>query len=335
MKSNNINVDTSWLISVIIPVYNKEKHIKKCIDSVLNQSYQNFEIILVDDGSFDNSGKILDDYLKKDERIKVFHIENGGVLAARNFGVKKSNGEFISFIDADDTVEPEYLEKLLDILLVNKCDISQCNYSNVLEDIKTPVSNSGEILIQNSDEAIEYLLLGKKYVVGLWPKLYKRELFYNISEYRDIKVHEDYIVNFSAFQNAKKTAFIDLPLYNYYNNEDSVTHLINRVKFCQDVKFVSKLVLEKSKNKPYEKLALARYQKSYLSLYNSMLSDNKVGKEEKQKCLNELKSIYKGDNLYNSKEKFKAMIFIYTPFIYKIGFRFYDKIRKKKLDPEQ
>lgn len=339
MKSNSLskndNGSSMELISVIIPVYNKEKYIEKCIDSVLSQSYKNLEIILVDDGSVDNSGKILDSYLERDNRIKVFHIKNGGVLAARNFGVKHSTGQYLSFIDADDTVETKYLEKLLKVLLDNNCDISQCNYSNVVKGITTPVADTGEILIQSSDEAIEYILSGKKYVVGLWPKLYKRELFNNIPEYSGIKVNEDYIINFCAFQNANKTVFIDLPLYNYFCNEDSVTHTISSVVACQDVQYVAKLILAKSKNKPYEKLALKRYQKSFLGLYSSMLLTRHADREEKQKCLNELRKIYKGDNLFSSKDKLKAKIFIYTPFIYKIGYRFFDKIRKKKLDPEQ
>lgn len=331
---NRIDTDLN-LISVIIPVYNKEKYIEKCIDSVLSQSYRNLEIILVDDGSVDNSGKILDGYLEKDNRIKVFHNENQGVLAARNFGVKNSTGQYLTFIDADDTVEAEYLEKLLDVLTDNKCDISQCNYSNVVNGIVTPVADSGEVLAQSSDEAIEYILSGKKYVVGLWPKLYKRELFDNIPEYSGIKVNEDYIVNFSAFQNAQKTVFIDLPLYNYHCNYDSVTHTINTINACKDGKYVAKLILEKSKNKSYEKLALARYQRSFLGLYSAMLLNKNADKKEKQECLSDLKIIYKSDNLLSSKEKLKAKIFIYTPFIYKTGYRFYDKIRKKKLDPEQ
>ena len=100
------------LISVIVPVYNVEKYLNKCIDSIINQTYKNLEIILVDDGSQDSSGKICDEYTKKDNRIKVIHKENGGVSSARNIGLNNATGEWIAFIDADDWVDEEYLQTL-------------------------------------------------------------------------------------------------------------------------------------------------------------------------------------------------------------------------------
>ena len=112
------------LISVIIPVYNKENYIQNCLNSVLAQSYSNLEIVLINDGSKDNSGEILDEYADKDERVKVFHIENGGVYAARNFGLEKSTGDYVTFIDADDTIELSYIETLFRVLQENNCDIA-------------------------------------------------------------------------------------------------------------------------------------------------------------------------------------------------------------------
>lgn len=106
MKNNS-------LISIIIPIYNTSKYLKKCLDSIINQSYQNLEIILIDDGSTDNSGKIADEYAKKDPRTKVFHQKNAGQSAARNLGLKKATGDFISFIDADDYVGKDFISKLL------------------------------------------------------------------------------------------------------------------------------------------------------------------------------------------------------------------------------
>lgn len=324
------------LISVIIPVYNKENYIHKCLDSVLNQSYSNLEIVLVDDGSKDNSGQILDDYAKKDSRIKVFYIKNGGVYAARNFGLGKSIGDYVTFIDADDTIENNYVETLFCELQKNDCDIAQCNYSNVHNEVKTPVGETGEVLVQSSEEAIAYIMQGKKYVVGLWPKLYKKKLFINIPHCENIKVNEDYLVNFIAFQNAEKTVFIDLPLYNYYCNDDSVTHTINQVKSSKDVNYVAKIIMEKSKSKSYEKFAIARYQSSFLSVYSAMIFSGKaISKAEKKEWRNKLKKIYKGDNFLRKNDKIKAFLCLYTPMLYKCVYSIYDKIRKPKLDPEQ
>lgn len=114
------------LISVIVPVYKVEKYIKKCIESIINQTYENLEIILVDDGSPDNCGKICDEYAKKDKRIKVIHKENGGVSSARNLGLEKSNGQYITFIDSDDWIEEEYCEILLTTLKEQNADCAIC-----------------------------------------------------------------------------------------------------------------------------------------------------------------------------------------------------------------
>lgn len=323
------------IISVIIPVYNKEKYIGRCIESVLSQRYNNLEIILVDDGSEDNSGIILDNYTEKYDKIKVFHIKNGGVLAARNFGLENSTGEYITFIDADDTIEADYIDILFKALYENDCDIAQCNYANIIDNKRTPVSDTGELILQSANEAIEYIMSGKKYIVGLCPKLYKKNLFTNIPDCTGIKINEDYIVNFCAFQNAKKTVFIDLPLYNYYCNDDSVTHTIDNVKSCQDVNKVAELILERSKNKSYSKLAESRYQRSFIELYSAMLFSKNIGKEQTKECLNVLKKILKSDNCLNSKEKTKARMLVCFPSFYKFSYKIYDKIRKPKLDPVQ
>jgi len=324
------------LISVIIPVYNKENYIQKCLDSVLLQKYYNLEILLIDDGSNDSSGKILDKCAEKDERIKVFHIKNSGVFAARNFGLEKSTGKYVAFIDADDTVESTYIEKLFEVLEQNNCDIAQCNYSNVFKGEKKPVGQTGEVLLQSAEEAIEYIMQGKKYVVGLWPKLYKKDLFVNIPECNDIKVNEDYIVNFTAFQNSKRTVFIDLPLYNYYCNDDSVTHTMDNLKAYKDVNKVAKIIMNKSKGKSYENLAIYRYQTSFLAIYSSvLLSKSNVKKVEKKLSRDNLEAIYKNKNYFTTKDNIKAVLYLYLPFIYKHGYKIFTKFRKAKLDPEQ
>ena len=121
------------LISVIIPVYNIEIYIKRCVNSIINQTYKNLEIILVDDGSTDNSGKICDDYEKKDARIKVIHKENGGLSDARNCGIEKSNGKYITTVDGDDFVTEKYVETLYNLIIENSADISSINRFDFLE----------------------------------------------------------------------------------------------------------------------------------------------------------------------------------------------------------
>ena len=115
------------LVSVILPVYNVEKYLIKCLDSVIRQTYQKLEIILVDDGSTDSSGKICDEYANKDGRIKVFHKKNGGLSDARNYGIERSTGEYLAFIDSDDYVDDDYIEFLMNLTESGKYKISLCS----------------------------------------------------------------------------------------------------------------------------------------------------------------------------------------------------------------
>ena len=123
------------LISIIVPVYKAEKYLSECIDSIISQTYENFELILIDDGSPDNSGKICDEYAEKDKRIKVIHKENAGVSSARNIGLDNASGEYIAFIDSDDFVDKQYLEKLHCNLKHNDADISLCRLSYYKKDV--------------------------------------------------------------------------------------------------------------------------------------------------------------------------------------------------------
>ena len=122
------------LISLVIPVYNVEKYLDKCMESVLAQTYDNYEVILVDDGSTDNSGKMCDEYAERDSRVTVYHQKNSGVSVARNVGIENAKGEFISFIDSDDWVDESYLEKLVNAQIKYNADLTICEYTNVYAD---------------------------------------------------------------------------------------------------------------------------------------------------------------------------------------------------------
>lgn len=131
------------LISVVVPIYNVENYIKKCVDSILSQTYKNLEIILVDDGSPDNCPQICDEYAQKDSRIKVIHKENGGVSSARNIGMENARGKWIAFIDADDWIEEKYFEKMLDRVKTNDADIVLCGYNRVMPNCNIKINSNG------------------------------------------------------------------------------------------------------------------------------------------------------------------------------------------------
>lgn len=322
------------MISVIVPVYNKEKYLARCIDSILRQTYSDTEILLIDDGSRDASAQILDSYGQKDKRVRVFHIENGGVMHARNFGARQARGEYLTFVDADDTLESDYLELLHAALCSVHADIAQCSYSNVVLGEKKPVGNTGSVFVQDSTEAIHYLLSGKLFSPGLWGKLYKKEHFNQLEPYSGIRVNEDYLLNFLLFQRADKIVFTDSSKYNYFENEDSVTHTINSVDSCRDICKVAGILYDKSKGKAYEQAARQRLDKANLELYSAFLLNKNVNKQEKKNCMRELKQMTKRKKQLSGNDRKKLFLFRYCPFIYTWGYGLFDSMREKKLDPE-
>lgn len=143
---------TNPLISIIVPVYNVEKYLSQCLDSILSQTYTNWEAILVDDGSKDNSGKICDEYTAKDSRFKVFHQENGGVSSARNFGIDNARGEWITFVDADDIIAENYISAVKDILIENKCGtVTSSSYKMTDEGKKYPYVEYPDLLLTTGE----------------------------------------------------------------------------------------------------------------------------------------------------------------------------------------
>lgn len=214
------------LISVIIPVYKAEKYLNKCIDSVLNQTFKNFELILVDDGSPDNSGAICDEYAKKDSRIKVVHKQNGGSSSARNAGIKVAQGEFINFIDSDDTIPNDSLENLIKVQKENDadfvCGVLESSYSNNAIQ-KIPFINKYFDLHEIIDADSEIFL--SKHFRGPCTKLFRRSilqeehLFFN----EDILYGEDTIFVYEYLSKCKKVQCANIVVYNYLRNEESLS----------------------------------------------------------------------------------------------------------------
>lgn len=210
------------LISVIVPIYNAEKYLERCVNSIQNQTYSNLEIILVDDGSTDASGKIADELANGDERILVIHQKNGGLSNARNSGIAAANGKYISFVDADDYLHPDFLIRLLAVCEEYDCEISQCNF--LYTDGTDIPSKYREEEPQTFDH-VEILaqLYGATYIrtVVCWNKLYLRTLFNGIS-FEDGRIHEDEAITYRLFYAAGRIGVIEEPLYFYFQNPASI-----------------------------------------------------------------------------------------------------------------
>lgn len=216
------------LISIIIPVYNVEQFLKDCIESVIHQSYENLEIILVDDGSPDNCPKICDEYAKIDNRIIVIHQINQGVSEARNSGIKIAKGEYFSFVDSDDIIHKDYIKTLYESLNDSSCKLSMCNNISFIDSI--PVCEKKSLLIKT----INFLeLFEMQNSMCVWGKLFHNSLFENIS-FPSGKIHEDDFVIYKVLYNAEKIAFVDCDLYYYRTREGSIMHNLKE-KFFLDL----------------------------------------------------------------------------------------------------
>lgn len=200
-------------VSLIMPIYNVGMYFRDCLDSALNQSHSNFELILIDDGSTDNSGLIADEYAKKDQRIKVFHQKNAGVSTARNKGIEKATGEYICFSDPDDLLKSDYIEYLLGLCIEHNADISVC--AEVFTTFKRS-QREDNIQIVSGEDAAAQILYGK-ITVGCYSKMFKR-VFLNENNIRflpDVYVGEGFNFNVSAFCSAKKVVVSQHKVYFY------------------------------------------------------------------------------------------------------------------------
>jgi glycosyltransferase involved in cell wall biosynthesis len=209
-------------ISIIVPVYNIELYIKKCLDSIIVQTFSNIEIIVINDGSTDNSGKICEEYAKKDHRIKVVHKEYGGVSSVRNIGIEAAKGEFIGFVDGDDCIDKDMYQVLYQLCIETQSDISICKLGR---QIKGELTNRSEekIYIKEMDnlEAMSQLFKGVLYRFSLCNKLFKKTCLENI-QFPEGRIHEDLATTYKFFANSNKAVFTNYMGYIYIKRENSI-----------------------------------------------------------------------------------------------------------------
>lgn len=277
------------LISIIIPVYKVEKYLEKCIQSVINQTYENLQIILVDDGSPDNCGKICDEYAKKDHRIEVIHKSNGGLSDARNKGLEIAKGEYIGFVDSDDYIESDMYEVLYNLLKQYNVDVSICNFYTV---------SQGKIAIKNADNGIkEYnrieilkeILLDNNIQSYAWNKLYKKELFNEI-KYPVGKKYEDIGTTFYVLEQCKKVVVTGSAEYFYLKREDSLVNDVTEGTILDYIDLIIDRYLYVKKNiKELEKYNDYYLVKTLITAYNDIGSIKNVS----------IKTKIKYDYLYN------------------------------------
>ena len=211
-------------ISIIVPVFNVEKYIERCVKSIENQSYRNLEIILVDDESPDRCPQICDEYAKRDERIKVLHKKNGGLSDARNAGLDVATGEYIAFVDSDDWVEPDFIEQLYVNAKKEDADISIIGCTLVWDDgRKKTVSKDKGYYVFDREKAIREMLAQRKFGCMVCQKMYRKQIFDTV-RFPVGKLYEDVAVSMPTFLKAKKVVVSGNHGYNYYQRNDSIVN---------------------------------------------------------------------------------------------------------------
>lgn len=210
------------MISIIIPVYNSSKYLPRCVDSILRQTYNDWELILVDDGSTDGSEDICDEIEKKiKSKVRVIHQANQGASAARKVGIECSKGEWLAFVDSDDIVEEDYLERLYNAVYQYGVIIAACEQIKHQEGTDLAVDKSGEVMLLD-DKALHKRFFGYQFW-GFGGKIYHKTVFDNIF-FPDYTINEDYVVMAQLFERFKQMAYIPMGLYHYMTHTDSLSH---------------------------------------------------------------------------------------------------------------
>lgn len=308
------------IITIIVPVYNVEKYLDKCLDSILKQTYEKIELILIDDGSTDDSGKICDEYAKKDSRVVALHKKNAGVSEARNIGIKNSNGKYIMFVDSDDYIERDMVEIMYYKIIEKNADIVICDTNNVDENGKIYYKNiENEEMILDNVEALRYMLDEKIYNGVCWGKLYKRELFTAYKFNKDIKIAEDLEVLYKIFFYSNTIVYIPEKKYNWLVRKDSVTKenfnekWIGEIKICEEIiKFIEK------KCNDIMDYAIKRYIRINVTCAINIIRNN--GKKENLEYLQKNIKKYKIKNkkILENIDKVKIFLVLYLPWVAKI-----------------
>ena len=217
----------SKLVSVIVPVYNVESYLKECVDSLINQTYKNIEILLIDDGSTDTSGVICDQYIKIDTRVQVKHKKNGGLSDARNTGIDMASGDYIMFVDSDDYVADNYVEIMLNAMVSQQVDIVICGYFLTDECGNVVLKDCNKTkAVFSTEEALRLLLQDKVIKNYAWNKIYKK-CYFDKERFPVGRLFEDIFTTYKIFMKCNTIALIPNELYYYRSREGSIMQEIN------------------------------------------------------------------------------------------------------------
>lgn len=315
------------LISIITPVYNAEIYLDECIESILRQTYTNIELILINDGSTDNSLNICKKWENRDKRVKVINKKNEGVAIARNKGIDEAKGELIGFVDSDDTIEPEMYDVMYQDMLNTDSDIIMCNSESNIDGKKIGDRRVGynNFEIKGRDACNRFLAYDKLFVSAVWSKLYKKDAIGSVRFMESIRLGEDYCFNGMIYPQIAKLYYEDKVLYNYRIREGSLCRLEIDEHFFDKYRVAKILKKELSVYGFIEDISLQKFELStlYEILYNLCIrnSDRKVIRIWKEKFNRQFEQVKRGEKI-NRKDYLKMFLLGHIP-------RTYTKITNK------
>lgn len=244
------------LISIVVPVYNVEDYLDACITSILEQTYENIEIILVDDGATDHSGQMCDYYEKKDKRIKVIHKENGGLSDARNVGILHAKGRYVVFVDSDDIVSHNLIEYLYKLIDKNLADIGICDPVHCYPEHEIIFEKETKQHSFHAEDAIVEMLYQKTFLVSAWGKIFKKEYFDELT-FPYGMLFEDSAIMYKVFEKADKIVYGNARLYGYMHRENSITTRKFSKRDC-DILIICNQIVEHMRKKSIKLQKAAR-----------------------------------------------------------------------------
>ena len=318
----------AYKLSIIVPAYNVAQWLPRCLDSILAQTYQNLEIIVVDDGSTDDTSNILKQYAAMDTRIKPHYKANGGVTSARLAGICRASGEWVGFVDGDDEIQPNMYERLMENALKYGADISHCGYQMVFPDGRINYfHNTGRLVQQDKLTGLKDLLVGSMIEPGLWNKLFRKTLFHSLLQDNlmdlSIKINEDLLMNFYLFSQAEKSVFEDFCPYLYVvRNTSASRQKLNEHKIYDPIKVKEHIIAAAPDD--IQEHAQKAYLNTCINVFNSVILTDQQEYEKDQKNVRRMVTVHWSFvKLLKKKQRLSATMIRYAPIIYKILYRYY------------
>ena len=305
-------------ISIIVPIYNSEKYLKRCLDSIINQTYKNLDIILINDGSTDNSLKICKQYKDQDQRIMLINQKNHGVSYTKNKALKLATGDYIGFVDSDDVIDKDMFKNLHKLIEKTKSEIACCKYLRFTDDYKFEIKNNYQIY--DKFECLKMLISETTITNFLWDKLFKRTVLEDIKIKSGI-IFEDMDIIYEIIHKSTKIVVTDDILYGYYQRTDSYTHSYDYTKMLNYIDVYQKRYEFLSKNYPNLKKQIDSsliysifilFRMITLNQKKEILDDKEIIKQ-----YNKLKQLNKNINYFQNKlKKYLIKILIYNRYIF-------------------